>query len=54
MVGTNILKGAFNLFKNFNYTRNNNLTKDIDVSLIKESIPEYIQELIEKISISKN
>ena len=54
MVGTNILKGAFNLLKNFNYTRNNDLTKDIDVSLIKESIPEYIQELITKISISKN
>ena len=40
-----ILKGAFNLFKNFGYTRNK-ITRDIDFSLIKLNIKD-IYEVID-------
>ena len=53
MNNNEILKGAFNLFKHFNYRRNGELTKDIDVSLIDTTTDKYIETLSEQLKTYK-
>lgn len=49
-----ILKGAFNLFKNFDYSREGELTKDIDISLVNTSVEKYVNTLTYSIEKQNN
>ena len=50
MVNEEILKGAFNLFKHFNYKRGTELTKDIDITIIDKSIDDYLVNIKESLA----
>ena len=54
MVNEEILKGAFNLFKHFNYSRGTELTKDIDITIIDKSIDDYLLNIKESLISNKD
>ena len=54
MVNEEILKGAFNLFKHFDYNRGTELTKDIDITIIHKSIDDYLNIMSESLASNKD